>query len=492
MREPTSKQTPPARRSLRTLAAVLLFAVAWAWAATAARADHLNVALGSDGQLYSVQAGTYGALFPGQSALAPATPVLALDTIVPGAAPQRQLVQSTDDADLESSPALIYEDVSQTLFVVWVAQSQSANSVIKLASFDGTNWSPSITIISNPYATKTAPQLALTRDSHQETTSSLAPPPSSAGNATTPAANPPTLTLQRTILHVVWSEDSATGLYQSYYVPIIFENGTWIGAVPEPVHLNAYDALEQAPHTPAGGPFGTPLVYAPNVEGGRDASTVVLGFASETSGMVTAVEADMLPEELRIVADAASAAILNNGGQYFPDQLGSIATLTQNAIQSTGTAFQPEVLQAIISSAKQQVMSGSNNLPTLALRTRATIVDTGAKFSTKGLKPVVPTSGVVAPSQIIEIVTPTGPSQFIQFRVASTRPFPPIGITGVQLFLSATGYDALAAWTSATGTSVLYTNTQPDGTWSRAHQVLATSSMPLQQIYTILEQRIHP
>ena len=171
--------------------AALCLALAAAFPA-ASRADHLGTALGADGQLYVVTAGLYGTLFPGSNAYDPSTPVLALDTTMPGAAPQRQLVQGTADGTIESSPALIYEDGSKTLYVVWVSNSHSVSSVIKLTSYSGNaggQWSPAITIISNPYASKTPPQLAVTRDTHQETD---------------PVSGNP-VTRRRTVLNIVWS-----------------------------------------------------------------------------------------------------------------------------------------------------------------------------------------------------------------------------------------------------------------------------------------------
>src|SRR5437588_7825275 len=313
--------------------------------ATGARAEHLSMALGADGQLYSVTAGSYGTLFPGSSTYPASTPVLALDTVTGGGKPQRQLVQGTGNGDSETAPALIYEDGSKTLFVVWIAGSDSLNWFVKLASYSGGQWSQAITILSNPYALKTPPQLALTRDAHQEAD---------------PATGNP-VTHHRTVLHVVWSEDSASGRYQTYYEPVIFEDGVWIGTVPTPIHLNDLDAAEQT--APAGaGPVVTPLVYTPNVQSGRDLSTAVAGFASETSGMLTVVEIDVLPEELRILADTGAAAVTSNGAAYFPHQLSNIANLAQNAVLASGGAFQPETLQPIVAAVQQQILAGASDL----------------------------------------------------------------------------------------------------------------------------------
>jgi hypothetical protein len=441
-------------------------------AATGASAEHFTTTLGADGQLYSVTAGPYGTLFPGSSAYPAATAVLALDTVAGGKS-QRQLVQSTDDADTESSPALIYEDGSKTLFVVWIANSHSLNWFIRLASYSGGQWTPAITILSNPYALKTPPQLALTRDAHQE-------------------ADPTTgksVTHHRTVLHIVWSEDSPSGRYQTYYEPVFFADGAWIGTVPAPIHLNDLDAAEQTVPT-GSGPVVTPLVYAPTVQSGRDLSTAVAGFASETSGMLTAVEIDVLPEELRLLADACAAAVTSNGAAYFPDQLSNIASLAQNAVLGNGGAFQPETLQPIGAAVQQQILGGAASLTSLAKKARATVIETGKRFSVRGLHPFVPGLGVVAPPEVTEVIPPIGPSQFIQFRVASTRQVPTVGANGLQLFLSRAGTDALAAWTSADNSSLLYTSTQADGTWSSPLKLQLSPSLDLQHAQQVLQQRI--
>jgi len=466
---------------LRAPALPAILAIVWVMAimavtASPARAKQLGTALGFGGQIYTVTAGPYGTLFPGSRTYSATTPVLALDTTLPGAAPTRQLVPSSADGNLEISPALIYEDSSKTLFVVWVSTNAAAGSLIELTSYDGSHWSPAITILSNIYAPKTPPQLAMTRDTHQEVD---------------PASGAP-VTRHRTVLHIVWSEDSASGKYQAYYAPVIFEEGAWIGSVPTPTHLNTFDAPDQAGQAGPGagaGPFSSPLVFAPTVQGGRDTSTAIAGFASNVSGMLTAAEIDVLPEELRILADSCSAAILANGAQYFPNQLGTLATQIQNVILSDGAAFQGEALQAIATAAQSLITAGASDVTTMANRTRATIVEIGARFAKRGLR-IDPSAPGVALPQIVEIVVPGAPSHFLQFRVTATRPSPAAGANGLQLFLSRTGQDALAAWTSANGSSVFYTSTQPDGSWSSVNQLQTSSTMSLQQAYQVLEQRM--
>src|SRR5262249_33490799 len=93
-------------------------------------------ALGADGEVYLPKVGAYKDLFPKGHDTAPSNSVLAVDLILPGANPQRLLVPQTTGADVETSPAVLFEEDSNTLFLLWVSQANSLSSVLKLASFD--------------------------------------------------------------------------------------------------------------------------------------------------------------------------------------------------------------------------------------------------------------------------------------------------------------------------------------------------------------------
>ena len=103
-----------------TLVSLLLAGAVGVSAAPAA--ERGQIALGSNGELYSVYSGAYGELFP-QSSGAPAeASVLALEIAYPGEQTQRLLVPGTDDAfgDLEGSSSLVFEDQSGTVFLLHV------------------------------------------------------------------------------------------------------------------------------------------------------------------------------------------------------------------------------------------------------------------------------------------------------------------------------------------------------------------------------------
>src|SRR4051812_15410255 len=101
-----------------------------------------TAALGASGEIYLAKVGTYKELFPKDHAIALGNTVLAVDLIQPGAAPQRLLVPYSTGSDIETSPALLFEEDSNTLFVVWASRINDISSVLMLASFDGAHWGP--------------------------------------------------------------------------------------------------------------------------------------------------------------------------------------------------------------------------------------------------------------------------------------------------------------------------------------------------------------
>src|SRR6476469_939342 len=172
--------------NIRRSSILILILLAGALASPAFAQDGTS-ALGTAGEVYQAKAGAYKDLFPKGHDTAPGNTVLAIDLIQPGTAPQRMLVPYTTGADIETSPAVLFEDNSNTLFLLWASKINSINSVLMLASFDGKAWGPPIQIIGNPFSSKTSPQLAITRDSFQ---------------VTDPSGN--TSTRSRTIIHLVW------------------------------------------------------------------------------------------------------------------------------------------------------------------------------------------------------------------------------------------------------------------------------------------------
>ncbi|HSG39343.1 MAG TPA: hypothetical protein VLE27_06870, partial [Thermoanaerobaculia bacterium] len=191
------------------------FAFVWTLAggllAAPASATERSVALGVDGAIYQGKVGAYRDLFPKGGDTAAANTVVALEITQPGGAVERVLVPYTKSADVEKSPAVLFEDGSKTVFLVWEAPVNALKSTLMLASFDGQRWSSQpILITGNPYSSKSSPRLAVTRDAYP---------------ATGPDGNISERT--RTILHIVWAEDAEKGNYETLYSPVILEDGNY-------------------------------------------------------------------------------------------------------------------------------------------------------------------------------------------------------------------------------------------------------------------------
>ncbi len=456
------------------LSSLLVLLLAGALAVPAFAQDG-TAALGAAGEVYLPKVGAYKDLFPkAASATPPGNTVLAVDLIQPGGAPQRLLVPYTTGADVESSPAVLFEDDSDTLFVLWASQINSLSSVLMLASFDGTSWGPPIQITGNPFSSKTSPQLAITRDSFAVTGSD--------GN---------TATRHRTIAHVVWEEQTASGNADVFYTPVILEEGTYLGWAP------VYNLNDMVGRTPSGSSFAPPdvLVQSPVLQNGRDARTLLVGFASAETRALSAVEIDVLPEELSLLAEGCRAHIIELGQTLYPNHLQALADNANADIIANGSAFHMDIVHYIAGQIHDLVLANRGTDPTdltaLSADARAHIIELGSRLSGRGLRDRNSDAATKALSESIVSVDPTtdptAPSHLIHFRVASNRPAPQMGSTGTQLFLSETGDDALVAWTD-TG-KILYRLSQDAG-WSDPRQIKLTDALDAAHAYSILKQKV--
>lgn len=450
-------------------------------AAAAVSAQGAAAALGNGGELYLVKTGTYGELFPGghTPGADAANPVLAFDVLRPGADKERILVPGTEGPEVESLPSLFFEEASGTVFVLWESRINVIHPILILSGFSEDGWLAPISIVGSPFSPKTSPHFAVTRDAYQ-----------------TPGPNGQPVTRHRTVVHVVWGEESSSGTSQTFYTPLFFEEGVYQGASPV-YRLNDFDTGD-----PASTSFeiAASLAESPNIQGGRDGRTVVVGFVSSVTRRMTTLEIDVLPAQLAQLADGARAHIIDIGARLYPNRLQSLADAARAHIIDIGYAYHPELAQTLADQVFHLILDNGNNgtLAALGDKARAHIIDIGAKFSGRGLKPQVnqPLT-VAAHTEIREIDTEAeppavdnSPAHLVQFRVASQRPAPRIGTAdAVTLFLSADGEDALIAWTDAGGQSVSYRDSQKAG-WSDIRQLRLSDGIDLGQAFKILEQKV--
>jgi hypothetical protein len=440
-------------------------------AASAAFAAGREVALGSDGEIYAVRTGTYGDLFPNGRDFDPANPVVALDITKPKAPLQRILVPGTGGAEVESSPSVLFEDDSETVFLLWET-AFNLHPILQLAGFDGGAWSKPIEVIGNPFAQKTAFQFAITRDAYDE---------AGPGNSA--------VTRHRTVLHLLWQEETASGAWATLYSPIVINDGEYIGWNP------VYDLDEylQDRVTPSSAEVQPTLGRAPTVEAGSDERTLVIAYASTALGRLAAVEVDVLPEELTQLADKARMHIVDLGRQLYPSDLPGLAEKARMHIVDLGHAFRPEVVQAMADQVKAQILAGgADGLEALAAKARMHIVDLGAQFSGRGLRGV---HGADATAKLLEVdeglVLPDAAgdsgSFLFQFRLISNLPVPRVGPGAVRLLVSESGANLIVSWAQAD--KVLYRNSRDNG-WTDPRELRFANDLDLNKAYQVLEQRL--
>ena len=448
-----------------------LFAVAAGLLATSASALERTAALGAGGEVYLAKVGSYRDLFPDGRDANPAHPVLAVEVTKPGTPIQRLLVPFTKGDEPESSPALVYEDDSDTLFLVWESRLTPFNSVLLLASFDGASWSKPIQITGNPFSSKSSPQLAITRD-------------------TFPIAGEDgsTVTRRRTIFHLMWEEEGAAGEFEFLYSPVILEEGSYLGWNPV-YHLNDFVADGDS-----GSRFAPPLglIHAPALQSGRDARTIMVAFASAAGRWLTSLAIDVLPEELSQLAEGTRSNIIEIGRQGgYPANRQALAEKVKADLIVRGTAFHADVVRYMADQVYGQILADrGDDLLVLAGGARSNIIEIGVRLGGRGLRD----RGDTTKARTVEIDDPQpradrSPTHLIHFRATSNRPTPQVGTTGLRLFVSDDGGDMLIGWTEKDKDKVLYRITNGGG-WSDQKEIKLSDSVNLDRAYELLAQRV--
>ena len=461
---------------MRRIGNVLVLVVGLALAASAARAAHRDAILGAEGELYRVRTGTYGELFPGGNELDRANPVLALEVVKPDGSVQLHLVPGTKEADVEREPFLQYEEASNTLFLVWESRRTLILPFLRLSAFNGEwLWPDPIDIMGNPFAPKMSPQLAVTQDTYRE--------------GGTPR--------HRTVLHVVWGEEeSGSGLLETFYTPVILEDGNFAGRSPV-LKLND---LETPAAADDGADPSPELFQALQIHRGRDQRTVVVAFISPANRRLLTVEIDSLPSQLVQLADGARSHIVDIGAKFYPAKIERLGEEARSHIVDIGGAFHLEVVRSIADYVRSYILSEGHRkdpdgLKAIADGARSHIVDIGAKLSGRGLRGTVGVS-TTASSLVVEIKpeavlsTPENlrrSSHILQLRQVSERPAPEVGSGEIRLFLSESGEHVLVAW--AEKDRVVYRESTGSG-WRAPLEIKLSESLDLAQAFAALETRV--
>lgn len=443
----------------------------------AARAFDRQSALGSKGELFVVQAGKYVDLFPDGQATDAKNIVLALDVTDPAGATQRLLVPGTENADVEQLPFLLYEESSATLFMVWQTQVSLIHPILNLGSYHAGQWGDVIPVLGDPFAKKSAPQLGVTRESY-----------------VVKADDGTSTTVNRTVLHLVWAEDNASGTQDTFYTPIVLDDGNYLGSNPI-YRLNDFDA---SPAAKVAGDVPKALLVAPRLEAGPNDQTVIVTFADASSKRLVSIVVGALPRQLSVLADHSRAQIIDVGYKLYPGHLQQLADAASADILATGTSFYPEFVKTMADRVRSLILNAPKPSPgglkNLADVSRAQIIDVGVKLGRGGL---VNQSGASTSLQTtIEEVhsqpddpTPSGETHLFQFQVVASRPVPQIGDGTVLLYAAQDGQKTVVSWQADGSNQVQYREVIPAG-WSGVRTLQVTNQLTQDKVQALLEHRV--
>lgn len=421
---------------------------------------------GSEGEVYTAKVDAFGKLFPGKGGVNPYNKVLALEVQYPGRPTERFLVPETAGSESESAPTLLFEEASRTLFIAW--EAWDAYPVLKLAGFDGKTWGQPVTVIGNTWALKTSPQLSITRESYRIP-----------GEAAPQA---------RTILHLLWEEQNGSDIYETYYSPVLFENGAFSGSQPPVFSLGSFEPSD----TPSAGKMSSIIPVARLVTG-RHSQDLIVAFASAQTNRFLNVEIEILPEPLGRLSDDARMHIIDLGAKHsYPNGYRQIADAARMHIIDLGArGFQPEVAQAMAQRVSDFILEDKGNTPLkgLADKARMHIIDLGAKLSDRGLR----LSTAASQSQIQQLPSQLSLSEgassphLLNFRVAASWPAPETGNGVVRFFPAKSGNALVVAWEE--DGKVKYRETQDDD-WSAIREIALSTAVDVNRAYRILEERM--
>lgn len=446
---------------------------------------------GPAGEVYLVRVGAASVLLPN------AEPdddrrILALEILRPGEDPEWLEVPESEGVSADASHFVLFEESSSTLFLVWQTRIGS-HPIIKLASFRDGSWAEVVPVSDNVWNFKGHPRLAVTRDTF------------------TVEEHGEVRTVERTLLHVVWWEDTLEGT-RVLYRPLILEGGRLQG-MGDVYVVN--DLIDLSNEEMSDGEASRQLLESPVLQPGRDSSSVVTGFVDAKTGRLAVAEIRLLPMGLgklgNDIADFITDQPPEGADAGSEGELRSLAGPVRSKILIGGNRHRlnPRAVQQIADEVHDGLVSGSIAAPSTAgqkpepqeeLRSLASVVRSkiligGARIAGETLDRFNP---VAAPS-VLEMETEdpagsegSGAPHLVRTLLLSSASTPELGAEAeaeTHLFISPDGTDVVVAW--AEPSALAYRKTV-DGNWSETRRMGLSDELTLTDALEILHRSVRP
>jgi hypothetical protein len=455
----------PSTLTLRLALSALFLATAFVHAAETSR----DAALSSDGAVFVASSGVCSDLLPTCAPEVSDRPVLALDIRVPGEPSQRLLVPGTDDVAADGTPAVLYEDVSGSLFLIWESKGVSSSSVNIIRFQDG-QFSAVVELSGDIQPLKGPPQVVLTRGEYHL------------------GGTEETLLSRhvRSVLHVVWWEQGP-GPEEVFYTPVILADGHYLGH-------NSVHNLTALDHSEAPQPriqLPVELHRAPSLEPGRDEHSVVVGFVNPASQHFVAFEMRVVAGELSDLADQLQAEMLAQGELYQSGQLPQFAERIRSHVIEMGHRMHPATLAALADETRTAILAEGpdhdGDSLFLSERIRSHVIEMGSRMAASGGLAASPLDTTAT------LVIPTRPQSAgamahdVCVRIVESRLAPEVGAGSVNLYLAPNGRRAIASWQGADG--VYYRESTESG-WTEPRRIALDGTVDAARAELILRQRV--
>ena len=170
------------------------------------RAEAASAVLTKDGTLYEVFPTSYGDVIPGANASDATLRVLALRTTPPGGRPAVEVVGGTANEFYKLEASIEFDEATQSVFIVYSRVRGFFSDVLVTIRRDGA-WVDGSFLPNPGLYISLSPQLLVTRQTYTDADADGQP-----------------LTKSRTILSIVWWEESGTA--QARYAAVFIEDGS--------------------------------------------------------------------------------------------------------------------------------------------------------------------------------------------------------------------------------------------------------------------------
>lgn len=443
--------------------------------------------LGSQGEVFLVQVGQESQLF-GENVSNGDPLVLALEILRPDQEPEWIRVPESEGVNPNASYFVLYEDTSDTVFVVWEGRIGS-HPIIQLAAFQDGTWSETRLVSENVWSLKGFPQLAITRESFQ-----------------TETEDGEVRLSQRTLLHVVWWEETAEG-DRTLYRPLVLEDGQ-LEAMGQAYVLN--DLADEAIALDAEAPHDE-LLRHPRVQTGSNGQTVLVTFADDVRRKILVLEIDLLPAGLGMLGNDVFEFIAGLGPLDPEDpQLASVPGRIRSHIVIVGhrNRLNPGGVQRIADEAHSVATETLAQRPlpdlqSLAGIIRSHIVIVGARMSGETLDQFHPSadpsvlevasgassSAALSPEAMITYDETCEVPTFVRLTVTAELPVPALVTGKTHLFASPEGSDLVLAWETEKGVQFRKSS---QGAWGPVNDIPTNPEIDLSRALELLKQSVQP